>query len=242
MAVLHPNPSALEALGVVPTPKSSIRLRPKEIANASKDGFTVVVRPRPEGGFHVLTVNVETQTQVGWPLIAESRSDVPQAITELMRDMSKFMGVGDNMAQSGRHRDKRSIARVASQWMSILERGKTAASEIEPQDLEQHSKEILQVLSRSGLRLEIAFDGIHGQILTFKPGVLKILALEWLTKNTRVRWISFEYDDAARLGLKDVGGSDSGEWRFDRSDFDALMSFLETQKSLRLRETFSVGC
>lgn len=117
MAVLHPNPSALEALGVVPTPKSSIRLRPKEIANASKDGFTVVVRPRPEGGFHVLTVNVETQTQVGWPLIAESRSDVPQAITELMRDMSKFMGVGDNMAQSGRHRDKRSIARVASQWI-----------------------------------------------------------------------------------------------------------------------------
>lgn len=107
MAVLHPNPSALEALGVVPTPKSPIRLRPKEIANASEDGFTVVVRPRPEGGFHVLTVDVGTQTQIGWPLIAESRSDVPAAITELMRNMNKFMNLGGDMAQAGRHRDKR---------------------------------------------------------------------------------------------------------------------------------------
>jgi hypothetical protein len=103
MAVLHPKDPKTP-------PNSPIRLRPKEIDNASEDGFTIAVRPRPNGGFWVHIVNVETQKSIWWPLIAEERSDVPAAITELMRDMNKFLNLGGEMAQAGRHRNKRLAA------------------------------------------------------------------------------------------------------------------------------------
>lgn len=98
-----------DALGgsPAPPPTGEIVLRQKEI-DAGEGGYTVVVRPRkPKGGFWVMQVRISDQKIVSNPLIAETKADVPRAITEILRDMNKFQGVGGNLAWRGRRRDKR---------------------------------------------------------------------------------------------------------------------------------------
>lgn len=96
--------------------KKPIRLTPKEIANASADGYTVAVRPRDGGGFWVMGVRIEDGT-VMWPEIAETREDIPTMVTSVLRSLDKFSNVGDDLSSHGRHRHKPIFRRVAEQWL-----------------------------------------------------------------------------------------------------------------------------
>lgn len=81
-----------------------LRLTPKEVERG-EGGVTVVVRPQEDGGYWVAAVDLKTRKPLGkaFESFVDSKSDVPSAVKEVVRWLSK-MGIGDGMAESSRNR------------------------------------------------------------------------------------------------------------------------------------------
>jgi hypothetical protein len=91
---------------VMKNSKTGFKLSEKEKSRASEDGITFIVRPMKHSNhFGVFAVNVADGKGYGinWYSV-ETKSDIPEAIRELNRDMNKFLGRGGDMSDRGRSR------------------------------------------------------------------------------------------------------------------------------------------
>lgn len=84
----------------------TFRLFDSELKTASDDGVVIVTRPQESRHMGVFALNTK-----GFPIgvtwyLCDSKSDVPVAITSLMRDLDKFYGLGEDMSHAGRMRVK----------------------------------------------------------------------------------------------------------------------------------------
>jgi len=97
---------------------SKFKVTAKEMARASEDDVVVVVRPQSGGGIGVFALDMSDPAKpknagINWYEV-EDKSDLPDAIRELNRDLDKFRGKGGRMSDRGRLRDKGPKTEAAS--------------------------------------------------------------------------------------------------------------------------------
>jgi len=95
---------------------TAFRVNHSEMSRASEDGIAIVVRPQASGTYGVFALDITGRRAhpvgVNWYEV-EGKSEVPEAIRTLNRDLDKFHGLGGQMSWRGRDRDKRADTLMA---------------------------------------------------------------------------------------------------------------------------------